>query len=165
VNKHQEYIKSVLDHIAKGGKMVFDRRPRRSLKMSIEQRLEIQIIDKVEQQTQHCLREYEGDLLEDKLIDLVKEWFFKGFTGGLTYEREQRERTMKADPQAVPSNPAPQYLMLDEEDFKCLVRGGVLKVGNELNIALRDIGFCQMDEAIDSASRGVDTYKDRQKVI
>lgn len=133
--------------------------------MSMEKRLEIQIIDKIEQQVQHCLRTHEGDLLEDKLIDLAKEWFFKGFTGGLTYEREQRERTMPIDKQTVPSNPAPSYLMLDEEDFKCLVRGGVLKVGNELNIALRDIGFEQMLNAIDKATLGEDTYKDRQKPI
>lgn len=53
--------------------------------MSLEKRLEVQIIDKIEQQVQHCLRSYENDLLEDKLIDLVKEWFFKGFHGGMTH--------------------------------------------------------------------------------
>lgn len=57
-----------------------------------------------------------------------------------------------------------QYLMLDEKDFNCLVRGGVLHAGN-LRIALRDIGFEQMDMAIDAASRGCDTYRDHVKVV
>ncbi len=87
MTKHQEYIKAVLDHIAKGGKMVFNKQ-RRGKVMSIKKRLEIQIIDKIEQQVQHCLREYENDLLEDKLIDLAKEWFFKGFFSGRDYEQE-----------------------------------------------------------------------------
>ena len=45
-------------------------------------------------------------------------------------------------------------IVLDYEDFKCLVRGGILKVG-EVNIALQDIGFDKMDEAITLADKGV----------
>ena len=118
--------------------------------MSIEIRLEIQIIDKIEQQVQHCLREYENDLLEDKLIDLVKEWFFKGFSGGVGYQqgKEQKQRET--------------HIMLDEEDFKCLVRGGVLKVG-DLNLALRDIGFEEMNKALELAMDGINIHKDHIK--
>jgi hypothetical protein len=59
---------------------------------STEKRLEVQIIDKIEQQVQHCLRSYENDLLEDKLIDLVREWFFKGFKDGMGYAQQQGEK-------------------------------------------------------------------------
>lgn len=58
---------------------------------STSRRLEVQIIDKIEQQVQHCLRSYENDLLEDKLIDLVKEWFFKGFKNGIIYENDKNQ--------------------------------------------------------------------------
>ncbi len=54
--------------------------------------------------------------------------------------------------------------MLDEHDFTCLVRGGVLHVG-ELRIALRDIGFDQMDQCIDVARDGINIYKDHVKDI
>ncbi len=52
--------------------------------------------------------------------------------------------------------------MLDEQDFSCLVRGGVLHVGN-LRIALKDIGFDQMNKALDSAIDGIEHYKDHIK--
>jgi len=52
-----------------------------------------------------------------------------------------------------------RYLMLDSEDFACLVRGGVLHCGN-IKLALRDIGFSQMRNEIDHAELGEDTYKD-----
>jgi hypothetical protein len=54
--------------------------------------LEIRIIDKIESQVKHCFRFYEDHELEDKLIDLCREWFFKGFTGGITHEREQQQK-------------------------------------------------------------------------
>jgi hypothetical protein len=60
--------------------------------MSLEQRLEIQIIDKIEQQVQHCLREYQNNLLEDKLINLVKEWFLKGFFEGKEYHQQKEQQ-------------------------------------------------------------------------
>lgn len=62
---------------------------------------------------------------------------------------------------AVPEDQI-QYLMLDENDFRCLVRGGVVHAGN-LRLALKDIGYIEMDEAIERASRGIDNYKDHVK--
>lgn len=61
---------------------------------SVKRRLEVQVIDKIEQQVQHCMRSYENNLLEDKLIDLVLEWFLKGFFGGIEHiqlKQEQKE--------------------------------------------------------------------------
>ena len=46
-------------------------------------------------------------------------------------------------------------IMLDEEDFKCLVRGGVLRVNEHLKLALEDIGFDRMEAAIESAKDGI----------
>jgi len=60
-------------------------------------------------------------------------------------------------------NPPLEFIMLDQEDFTCLVRGGVLHIGN-LRIALKDIGFHVMDEAITKADNGIDHYKDHVKV-
>jgi len=62
----------------------------------------------------------------------------------------------------VPEQPL-EFIMLDQEDFTCLVRGGVLHVGS-LRIALKDIGFDVMDEAITKADNGIDHYKDHVKV-
>lgn len=56
-----------------------------------------------------------------------------------------------------------EYISLDDEDFRCLVRGGVIKIGDRVSICLKDIGFDKMDEAIDMATRGLDTYKDHIK--
>lgn len=53
-------------------------------------------------------------------------------------------------------------IMLDEESFKCLVRGGVVHSG-KIRIALSDIGFHRMYEAIESAEEGKETYKDHHK--
>lgn len=50
-------------------------------------------------------------------------------------------------------------IMLDEECFKCLVRGGVVHSG-QIRIALSDIGFDRMYDAIESAERKIDTYVD-----
>lgn len=60
------------------------------------------------------------------------------------------------------------YISLDYEDFKCLVRGGVLKVYQHhqtVCICLKDIGFDKMDEAIGLADQGIDTYKDHEKEL
>ena len=53
-------------------------------------------------------------------------------------------------------------IMLDEECFKCLVRGGVVHSGN-IRIALSDIGFHRMYKAIESAESGNDIMKDHRK--
>lgn len=53
-------------------------------------------------------------------------------------------------------------IMLDEECFKCLVRGGIVHVG-KIRIALADIGFYRMYQALESAERKIDTYKDHYK--
>ena len=55
-----------------------------------------------------------------------------------------------------------RYIMLDEEDFKCLVRGGVLHIGN-MKIALKDIGFDQMNKALELAMDGINIHKDHIK--
>lgn len=55
-----------------------------------------------------------------------------------------------------------KYIKLDEEDFKCLVRGGLLKIGN-INLLLSDIGFDRMDKAISIADNGVDIYVGRER--
>ena len=52
-------------------------------------------------------------------------------------------------------------IMLDEESFKCLVRGGVVHSG-KIRIALSDIGFDRMYHAIKSAELKIDTYKDHK---
>jgi len=56
----------------------------------------------------------------------------------------------------------PRHLTLDEEDFKCLVRGGVLHCG-DIKIALKDIGFDQMNKALELAMDGINTYKDHTR--
>jgi len=53
-------------------------------------------------------------------------------------------------------------IMLDEECFKCLVRGGVVHSG-KIRIALSDIGFDRMYDAIANAQVGFDIYKDHHK--
>lgn len=53
-------------------------------------------------------------------------------------------------------------IMLDEECFKCLVRGGVVHSG-KIRIALSDIGFECMYDAIAMARMDVETYKDHHK--
>ncbi len=53
-------------------------------------------------------------------------------------------------------------IMLDEECFKCLVRGGVVHSG-KIRIALSDIGFALMYDAIASAQVGLDIRNDHVK--
>ena len=54
-------------------------------------------------------------------------------------------------------------IMLTEDDFKCLVRGGVLRVNSHLKLALQDIGFDRMNAAIESAMDGNDIQKPRDR--
>ena len=56
-----------------------------------------------------------------------------------------------------------EYISLDEEDFNCLVRGGVVKIGDRVSICLKDIGIDQMYKGIKSAELGIDIYKDHKK--
>jgi hypothetical protein len=58
-----------------------------------------------------------------------------------------------------------QYIKLDLQDFKCLVGGGVLKVGDLIRICLSDIGFEAMDDAIVDAMIPENQYKDHQKTF
>jgi hypothetical protein len=54
-------------------------------------------------------------------------------------------------------------IMLDEECFKCLIRGGVVHSG-KIRIALSDIGFERMYNAIDNAHTGfTELNKDHHK--
>lgn len=53
-------------------------------------------------------------------------------------------------------------IMLDEESFRCLVRGGVVHSG-KIRIALSDIGYTAMLNAIDDATNDKDIYKDHYK--
>lgn len=53
-------------------------------------------------------------------------------------------------------------VLLDEECFRCLVRGGVVHSG-KIRIALSDIGFKQMADALSDAIQGIDVYKDHHK--
>jgi hypothetical protein len=53
-------------------------------------------------------------------------------------------------------------IMLDEECFRCLVRGGVVHSG-KIRIALSDIGFHRMSEAIEDAINGLEIHKDHTK--
>jgi hypothetical protein len=51
-------------------------------------------------------------------------------------------------------------IMLDEESFSCLVRGGVVHSG-KIRIALSDIGFERMYEALGRVELGLEEkYKD-----
>lgn len=54
-----------------------------------------------------------------------------------------------------------KHIKLDENDFACLVRGGVLTIPElDAKIILADIGFMEMGRALDSAIEGIDTYKE-----
>lgn len=60
------------------------------------------------------------------------------------------------------------YISLDEEDFRCLVRGGILQItdikdNSRVMITLKDIGFHRMDKAIEDADKGIDIYKHRER--
>lgn len=54
-------------------------------------------------------------------------------------------------------------IMLDEECFRCLVRGGVVHSG-KIRIALSDIGYPAMYDAIADAQTGLaEIHKDHVK--
>ncbi len=54
-------------------------------------------------------------------------------------------------------------IILDEECFRCLVRGGVVHSG-KIRIVLSDIGFTTMYDAITDAQTGLaEIYKDHIK--
>ncbi len=59
--------------------------------------------------------------------------------------------------------PRQMNIMLTEEDFKCLVRGGVLTVNSQLKLALEDIGFNRMFDVLNSAVSGIDIQKPRDR--
>ncbi len=54
-------------------------------------------------------------------------------------------------------------IMLTDEDFQCLVRGGTLTVNANLRLGLQDIGFDRMHMAIDSAEARIDVGKPRNR--
>ncbi len=60
-------------------------------------------------------------------------------------------------------------ILLDEDDFRCLVSGGILSVkknDNQIDICLSDIGFNRMDRAIEDADSGqLPHYSDRTKEL
>lgn len=46
---------------------------------------ESKIIDQIESQAKHILRMYEDEELEDKIIELARQWFYKGLKKGLEH--------------------------------------------------------------------------------
>jgi hypothetical protein len=63
-------------------------------------------------------------------------------------------------------------ISLDQEDFSCLVRGGVLNVARAdkyqsftVMLMLQDIGFHVMEGEIASAQLGNDIYKGHNKIL
>jgi len=64
------------------------------------------------------------------------------------------------------------HISLDQEDFSCLVRGGVLTIARAdkeqaytIKLALKDIGFGIMEAELASAQLGNDIYKGHDKII
>ncbi len=62
------------------------------------------------------------------------------------------------------------HIVLDEKDFSCLVRGGVLKVlhfskNQSIDLILSDIGFERMAYAMAHADKEENLYEDHEKVI
>lgn len=55
-----------------------------------------------------------------------------------------------------------RYLLLDEKDFECLVRGGVVHWDN-IHIALKDIGFDRMNHAIEKSIEGINIGRDHNR--
>lgn len=62
-------------------------------------------------------------------------------------------------------------IKLDEDDFRCIVSGGILiitdsKNKHEISIYLSDIGFHVMDKAIDDVDSGkIPHYSDRKREL
>lgn len=64
--------------------------------------------------------------------------------------------------------PKHHRIKLENEDFNCLVRGGILTIedahfGQTFHIALSDIGFHNMERGLELAIKGVDIYKAHQR--
>ncbi len=59
-------------------------------------------------------------------------------------------------------------IVFDEEDLRCLIRGGILKIkspsGIEVEMILTDIGFPAISRALTDAMAGKDQYEDRERV-
>ena len=55
--------------------------------------------------------------------------------------------------------------MLNEEDFRCLVRGGMICINGGMKIALQDIGYPTMYDAIANAQVGFDVGKNHEKEV
>ncbi len=49
---------------------------------------ETKIIDQLQSQAAHILRFYEEEELEDKIIELGREWFYKGLKTGLEHQQK-----------------------------------------------------------------------------
>jgi hypothetical protein len=49
-------------------------------------------IDQIESQAKHLMRMYEDDELEDKIIELAREWFYKGLKRGLIQAKENKNK-------------------------------------------------------------------------
>jgi len=52
---------------------------------------EFRVTKQVESQVQHILRDYEGQALEDKIIDLALEWYRKGVIDGARIVKESNK--------------------------------------------------------------------------
>jgi len=51
-----------------------------------------QFISQIESQAQHIMRMYEDDELEDKIIELAREWFYKGLKRGLIEAQKNKNK-------------------------------------------------------------------------
>ena len=57
-------------------------------------------------------------------------------------------------------------ISLDDKDFQCLVGGGILKIKapeTTVRIALKDIGFFEMERIIAEVDESKDFYRDRER--
>ncbi len=59
-------------------------------------------------------------------------------------------------------------LVFNEEDLRCLIRGGILTIktpsGFEIEMILTDIGWPAISKALTDAMAGHETYVDRERV-
>jgi hypothetical protein len=61
------------------------------------------------------------------------------------------------------------YISLDEQDFRCLIRGGILQIIDKKNnsrcmISLKDIGFYTMYKALEDVGEGKEEiYKNLER--
>lgn len=66
----------------------------------------------------------------------------------------------------------PMAFTLDEEDIRCLIRGGVLNVlytrhnrGQVVRVALKDIGFQRIEKCLEDAMIGKNIRVDHNKFV